>query len=132
MIAVNKRNSRRPIDEVVQRLHEFMLVRGLRHEIESGRVGVPRHVAVTMDEEQSIDRIALTEIRNRVSEGIERANLDGVTLDERFNTVSSKDSALVQLADVVAGAANRQLNFKGERNYKDEIADRVMDVLGKH
>ncbi|PRH29732.1 DUF3800 domain-containing protein [Burkholderia multivorans] len=129
LIAVNKRNSRRPIDEVVQRLHEFMLVRGLRHEIESGRVGVPRHVAVTMDEEQSIDRIALTEIRNRVSEGIERANLDGVTLDERFNNVSSKDSALVQLADVVAGAANRQLNFKGERNYKDEIADRVMDVL---
>ncbi|MDN7845798.1 DUF3800 domain-containing protein [Burkholderia multivorans] len=129
LIAVNKRNSRRPIEEVVQRLHEFMLVRGLRHEIESGRVGVPRHIAVTMDEEQSIDRIALTEIRNRVTESIERENLDGVTFDERFNAVSSKDSALVQLADVVAGAANRQLNFKGERNYKDEIADRVMDVL---
>lgn len=129
LIAVNKRNSRRPIEEVVQRLHEFMLVRGLRHEIESGRVGVPRHVAVTMDEEQSIDRIALTEIRNRVSEGIEQANLDGVVFEERFNAVSSKDSALVQLADVIAGAANRRLNFKGERNYKDEIADRVMDVL---
>ncbi|RQZ27152.1 DUF3800 domain-containing protein [Burkholderia sp. Bp9090] len=129
LIAMNKRNSRRPIEEVVQRLHEFMLVRGLRHEIESGRVGVPRHVAVTMDEEQSIDRIALTEIRNRVTEGIERAHLEGVTFDERFNAVSSKDSALVQLADVIAGAANRRLNFKGDRNYKDEIADRVMDVL---
>ncbi len=44
--------------------------------------------------------------------------------------MSSKDSALVQLADVIAGAANRRLNFRGERNYKDEIADRVMDVLG--
>lgn len=130
LIAMSKRNTRRPIEEVVQRLHEFMLVRGLRHEIGSGRVGVPRHVAVTMDEEQSIDRIVLAEMRNRVAEGVERAHLDGVTLDERFNAVSSKDSALVQLADVIAGAANRRLNFRGERNYKDEIADRVMDVLG--
>ncbi|AKQ55324.1 Protein of uncharacterised function (DUF3800) [Bordetella hinzii] len=91
---------------------------------------IDMHVAVTMDEEQSIDRIALAEIRNRVVEGVERAHLDGVTLDERFNTVSSKDSALIQLADVIAGAANRRLNFKGERNYKGEIADRVMDTLG--
>ncbi|MDO3512436.1 DUF3800 domain-containing protein [Ralstonia pseudosolanacearum] len=130
LIAMNRRNSRRSIEDVVQRLHEFMLVRGLRHEIASGRVGVPRHVAVTMDEEQSIDRIALAEMRNRVVEGIEQADLDGVTFDERFNTVSSKDSVLVQLADVIAGAANRRLNFKGDRNYKDEIADRVMDALG--
>ncbi|APR35685.1 DUF3800 domain-containing protein [Paraburkholderia sp. SOS3] len=130
LIAMSRRNTRRPIEEVVQRLHEFMLVRGLRHEIESGRVGVPRHVAVTMDEEQSIDRIVLAEMRNRVADGVERARLDGISLDERFNAVSSKDSALVQLADVIAGAANRRLSFKGERNYKDEIADRVMDVLG--
>lgn len=129
LIAMNRRNSRRAIEDVVQRLHEFMLVRGLSHEIESGRVGVPRHVAVTMDEEQSIDRIALAEIRNRVVEGLEREHLEGVTFEERFNTVSSKDSALVQLADVIAGAANRRLNFKGERNHKDDIADRVMDAL---
>ncbi|HZS80741.1 MAG TPA: DUF3800 domain-containing protein [Herbaspirillum sp.] len=130
LIAINRRNSRRPIEDVVQRLHERMLVQGLRHEIESGRVGVLRHVALTMDEEQSLDRIALADMRDRVEEGIEREHLDGVTLDDRFNTVSSKDSALVQLADVIAGVANRRLNIKGKRNYKDEIADQVMDALG--
>ncbi|MGN8139076.1 DUF3800 domain-containing protein [Paraburkholderia sp. 22099] len=130
LMAMPKRNTRRPIEEIVQRLHEMMLVRGLRHEIESGRVGVPRHVGVTVDEEQSIDRIVLSEIRNTVAEGVERAHLDGVTLDERFNAVSSKESALIQLADVIAGAANRRLNFRGDRNFKDDIADRIMDVLG--
>lgn len=130
LMAMPKRNSRRSIEEIVQRLHEMMLVRGLRHEIESGRVGVPRHVGVTVDEEQSIDRIVLAEIRNTVAEGVERAHLDGVTLDERFNAVSSKESALIQLADVIAGAANRRLNFRGDRNFKDDIADRLMDVLG--
>jgi hypothetical protein len=130
LMAMPKRNSRRSIEEIVQRLHEMMLVRGLRHEIESGRVGVPRHVGVTVDEEQAIDRIVLSEIRNTVVEGLERAHLDGVTLDERFNAVSSKDSALIQLADVIAGAANRRLNFRGDRNFKDDIADRVMDALG--
>lgn len=130
LMAMPKRNTRRSIEEIVQRLHEMMLVRGLRHEIESGRVGVPRHVGVTVDEEQSIDRIVLSEIRNTVAEGVERAHLDGVTLDERFNAVSSKESALIQLADVIAGAANRRLNFRGDRNFKDDIADRIMDVLG--
>lgn len=42
LIAMNRRNSRRPIEDIVQRLHEFMLVRGLAHEIQSGRVGLPR------------------------------------------------------------------------------------------
>ncbi|MGF6534298.1 hypothetical protein P3T20_005102 [Paraburkholderia sp. GAS206C] len=130
LMAMPKRNSRRSIEEIVQRLHEMMLVRGLRHEIESGRVGMPRHVGVTVDEEQSIDRIVLSEIRNTVAEAVERAHLDGVTLDERFNAVSSKESALIQLADVIAGATNRRLNFRGDRNFKDDIADRVMDVLG--
>ncbi|MFM0392923.1 DUF3800 domain-containing protein [Paraburkholderia phytofirmans] len=64
------------------------------------------------------------------SRRVERAHLDGVTLDERFNAVSSKESALIQLADVIAGAANRRLNFRGDRNFKDDIADRIMDVLG--
>ncbi|MFM0392924.1 DUF3800 domain-containing protein [Paraburkholderia phytofirmans] len=69
LMAMPKRNTRRSIEEIVRRLHEMMLVRGLRHEIESGRVGVPRHVGVTVDEEQSIDRIVLSEIRNTVAEG---------------------------------------------------------------
>ncbi|MFP3458946.1 DUF3800 domain-containing protein, partial [Psychrobacter sp. SIMBA_152] len=44
--------------------------------------------------------------------------------------VSSKNSALVQLADVVAGSVNRRLNFAGTRNHKDEIADLVIERLG--
>ena len=129
LIAMNKRNSRRSIEEILHRLHELMLVRGMRHEVASGRVAKPRQVSVTMDDEQSMDRIALADIRNRVADGIQRERLEGLTLDDSFMTVSSKISPLVQLADVIAGAANRKLNFKGERNAKDEIADYVIDTL---
>lgn len=36
----------------------------------------------------------------------------------------------MQLADVVAGSANRRLNFTGTRNHKDDIADLVIERLG--
>jgi hypothetical protein len=47
----------------------------------------------------------------------------------RMDTVSSKHSALVQLADLIAGAVNRRLNHKGEKNYKDEMADWIIHTL---
>jgi len=31
---------------------------------------------------------------------------------------------------MIAGAANRRLNFKGEWKHKDDIADLIIDTLG--
>jgi hypothetical protein len=47
-----------------------------------------------------------------------------------IQTTSSRNSPLVQLADLVAGAVNRRLNHRGDRNYKDDMADRIINVLG--
>jgi len=33
---------KRPIKDTVQRLHEFLVLKGLSHEVASGRIGTPR------------------------------------------------------------------------------------------
>ncbi|SAK86090.1 hypothetical protein AWB76_06011 [Caballeronia temeraria] len=128
-IAVRRENLKRSIEDTVQRLHEFMLLKGLEHEVDTGRVGLPRFVTLTLDEEQSLDQIAIEVMKQRMSDGLQNRHGDGLVL-ESVVAVSSKNSALVQLADVIAGSVNRRLNFSGTRNHKDDIADLVIERLG--
>jgi hypothetical protein len=47
----------------------------------------------------------------------------------QLETASSKNSPLIQLSDVIAGAIGRILNHEGERNFKDDMADLVVQML---
>lgn len=37
---------------------------------------------------------------------------------------------MILMAGLIAGAVNRRLNNRGELNYKDDMADRIIDELG--
>lgn len=128
VIAVEKSRTARKIEEVVAKLHEHMLIRGAEHEIQQGRMDLPREVGVTLDEEQSLDPFSLSEMKRKIDEEFTRS-YNGDLVIETIQTVSSRTSALVQLADLIAGAVNRRLNSSGEKNYKDEMADWVIQTL---
>jgi hypothetical protein len=128
VIAVERARTRRSIEEVVAKLHEHMLIRGAEHEVSTGRIDLPREIEVAVDEEQSLDPIALAEMKRRVSEDYDRRHGPKLVLTA-VRTASSRGSPLIQLADLVAGAVNRRLNHDGDRNFKDEMADMVTDQL---
>lgn len=127
-IAVERAKTKRKIEEVVEKLHEHMLIRGAEHEVNTGRIELPREIEMTLDEEQSLDSFTLSEISRRVTSDFERTHDGKLKLCE-IQTTSSKNSHLVQLADLVAGALNRKLNHTGEANYKDDIAERIVHDL---
>ena len=129
VIAVEKARSKRPIEEIVRKLHEHMLVRGIEHEVSSSRVDLPREVAVTLDEEQSLDPFTLSELTRQTSAMLQQQYGDQISI-AKIEAVSSRHSPLVQLADVIAGAVNRRLNPQDERGHKDEMADMVIQRLG--
>lgn len=129
VIAMERAKTRRNIEEIVQKLHEHMLIRGAEHEVSSGRIDLPRNIEVTIDEEQSLDSFTLTEMQRRLAVDFDN-NYNGELVLTSIQTASSRHSALVQLADLVAGAINRRLNHRGDRNVKDEMADMIIDVLG--
>lgn len=128
LIAIKKAQTRRKIEEVVVKLHEHMLTRGAAHEISSGRIDLPREIDLTVDEEQSLDPFILSEMKQRISEEYERSYGKKLLLST-VQTASSRNSPLVQLADLVAGAVNRRLNHHGDRNIKDEMADMIIQHL---
>ncbi|VCU72500.1 hypothetical protein PIGHUM_04600 [Pigmentiphaga humi] len=128
-IAISRINLKRSTEQAVQRLHELMLIEGIKHEIDSGRIGLPRRVSVTLDEEQSLDRFTLRDMKERLRGELASKYGEDITL-ERVASISSRNSSFVQISDVIAGAVNRRLNFSGERNHKDEIADLIIRRLG--
>lgn len=128
VIAVERSRTTRKIEEIIEKLHEHMLIRGAEHEIQQGRMDLPREVGVTVDQEQSLDPFTLSEMKRKITDEFTRAYNGELVLDS-IQTVSSRTSALVQLADLVAGAVNRRLNGSGEKNYKDEMADWVIHTL---
>jgi len=128
VIAVERSKAKRKIEEVVEKLHEHMLIRGVEHEIKQGRINLPREIDMTIDEEQSLDKFTLSEMHRRIQSDFERTYGNQLKL-YGVQTASSKNSSLVQLADVIAGAVNRHLNPTAEKNYKDEMAELIVKTL---
>ncbi len=128
VIAIERARTTRKIEEIVSKLHEHMLIRGAEHEIIQGRIDLPRHLSVTLDEEQSLDAFSLAEMKRSIASEYAKEYEENLVI-ENLSTVSSKTSSLIQLADLVAGAVNRRLNSQGENNYKDEMADWVIQML---
>src|SRR5690606_40361855 len=70
-IAVERSRTKRKIEDVVEKLHEHMLINGVEHEVEHHRVSPPQTINVTLDEEQSLDAITLAEVKRRVNSHFE-------------------------------------------------------------
>jgi len=128
-MAIERARTRRPVEEVVMKLHENLMIRGCEHEVGTGRVDLPREFQLTVDEENSLDSFHLDEMRRRVNEAYQ-SNFGGAATLAVAQSASSRNSHLIQLADVVAGAFNRRLNHTGDRNFKDDMADLIIERLG--
>jgi hypothetical protein len=128
VIAVERSTIKRPIEEIVMRLHEEMTIRGAKHEIDHNRIKLPHAIRLTVDAEQSMDAFACSDMKSRIANAYHAEHGDNLSVEE-VSTISSKKSELVQLADVIAGAVNRRKNHTGEYGYKDEMADLIIQEL---
>lgn len=126
VIAMERATTKRPIDEVVRRLHEFMLIRGAEHEVQSNRIGLPHEIRLTVDAEQSLDAIACADIKEKVGFAY-RARFDDQLSISDVASASSHQSTLIQLADIIAGAVNRRKNHAGEPGHKDDMATLIIE-----
>jgi hypothetical protein len=129
VIAFERVTARRPVEEIVHRLHEFMVTRGAKHEIDNNRIRLPYELQLTVDAETSLDTIACADIKHRIASDFTLNYGEQLRIDS-VDAVQSHRSPLVQLADVIAGAVNRRKNHRGERGFKDDYADMIIDMLG--
>lgn len=128
-ITFEKCTTRRPVEEIVHRLHEFMIIRGIAHELATGRIALPHAVSLTVDAEQSLDDIARADIKRNIEIAFKATYGEDRLYVGDVAAVDSRKTVIIQLADVIAGAINRRINHKGERGHKDEMADMIIHRL---
>lgn len=128
-VAFNKVGSSRSIESAVINLYKLLILKGVEHELKSGRITYPRIINLTIDKEDSIDSIAIEELKLQVRAQLVISHKDNVRLNE-VETLDSKDGPFIQIADLISGAINRKLNHKGDWGFKDDLAEYIFEKLG--
>ena len=120
----------RPTEDAVFNLYYRLIVDGIRHEVGSGRLALPRNIVVHKDEDEGADKLHLLSLRDRLSVECPK-QFDNMADIRAVNALKSSSNVLMQLADVFTGSVSRLLNrpSNAPRNHKDEIAEGVASLL---
>lgn len=118
------------VDDALAELMYQLIRQGTQHENDTGRATFPRTVQVWKDlESKGADKILLTQLRDKVQQA-GKVELDGRLTADEFEAVESKDSDLMQIADLFAGSLNRLLNGGGGQAVKDRFATWLLRSVG--
>lgn len=127
-ITVKNSEVKRSQSETLIKLHELLLHKGIEHEVVSKRIAPNTHIKITLDDESSLDAVALDELKGSVKTKLEHSVANGTQL-ESITTVPSQKSTFVQIADLIASAIGRKLNNPGSTGDKDEVANYLIQRL---
>ncbi len=120
----------RPVEDAIFRLYYELVVKGLQHEADSGRIAWPRNVNIFKDQDEGADKLHLSQLGERLRVDCPKV-FDNQAQIREVNTMDSSKHILMQVADIFTGSVNRIVNrpVDGERNHKDEVADAIMHML---
>jgi hypothetical protein len=117
-------------EEVVSRLYYELAMTGVEHEIEVGRVVLPRSLAIVKDADDGPDALMLPELTRRLTVAC-RDYFNGTVMVDSVMTGRSHESPLLQLADLFSGSVGRIMNKDGDgTNHKDGFAAFFETVAG--
>lgn len=120
----------RRVDEALDELQYHLLVRGIEHEHETGRVALPRTLQLYKDlEEEGRDKLSLAKLKDRI-DAASLTKFDSRLVTEEFRAVVSKGNIFVQAADLYVSSLNRVVNGEGKDGPKDRFARHFLDRLG--
>lgn len=132
VMSVNRAGIRN-IGDALYQLTLRLLVKGVEHEHDSGRMPLPREIQVRKDaEEPGSDRVFLDKLSEDLRRHSHSSFHDKLTVGE-CKAVSSHTDWGVQVADLFSGSMNRIINGGSSgapSTAKDRIANRFLGVIG--
>lgn len=118
------------VDEALQQLFFHLLVRGIEHEVETGRGPLPRALQVWKDlDEPGRDKLFLAGLKQRIRD-VGTTQFLGKLTAEEFAFTDSKGKTLIQVADLYTSSINRVINGEGKDGPKDRFARYFLSALG--
>jgi hypothetical protein len=108
----------------------LLLVEGLQHEDSTGRAPLPRALLVTKDSEnEGQDRLALASLADRLKQAAASRFGNRLVVDQ-LSVGDSKESPLLQVADLFTSSVRRVLQFKDGSRAKDRFARHLLGCIG--
>lgn len=127
-VTVNKTKINRiPISELIIQLYYQFIRLGVEHEINSGRVSLPRKINLTKDEDGDSELI-IEMIKQELGDNFKLHYEEQLIMDQLIPMESHK-SIFLQFADLFAAAINRKYNNPGNNN-KDKLANHILETIG--
>jgi hypothetical protein len=121
----------RSVTDALSELYYHLLLKGIEHEIRTGRAPLPRTLQVWKDsEEPGADRLLMATLADRMRQA-STTLLDGGLHIDGFEAVPSGQNTFLQIADLFVSSINRVMSRTGDnRGHKDDVADYVIQRLG--
>lgn len=117
-------------EDMLYRLYYELAMTGMKHEIDAGRVVLPRWLHIVKDQDAGPDALLLPDVERRLKVGCKGYFKDSVEVESVTSGVST-DSPLLQLADLFAGSVGRIFNKTDEvSNQKDAFAAFFQGLAG--
>lgn len=129
VIATKRKGNSRSIDEVITKLSFLLLVKGYAQELQAGRFIGERRLIFVVDESGGPDSIGREDLKIAVTRALNEQHGSGAVLSN-VEEIDSKQSAAIQLADLISGALNRKMNYPAGNSPKDDLANYIVDTLG--
>lgn len=128
-ISVERRGHTR-IDQAINDLYYHLIIRGIEHEINTGRGPLPRSLMLWKDlEEIGRDKLMLANLKDRLLHA-GKVQFKGELNVDLLEAINSEKQPLIQMADLFTSSNNRILNATGTRNGpKDKFADYLLRKL---
>jgi hypothetical protein len=119
------------VSNALESLFYHLLLKGIEHENITSRAPLPRSLQLWKDSENpGPDKLMLANLEDKLKQAAS-SRFDQKLFVDHLQAVDSKNSPLIQVADLFTGSINRLLNEKeAEQNHKYELARYFLDQFG--
>ncbi|MGP1385827.1 MAG: DUF3800 domain-containing protein [Thainema sp.] len=131
-VALEQAGTRKSINEIIRELHYHLVHIGIKHEVQTKRLTLPRHVNIYKDQEDGTDKLEMARLEQDLQLAFNNHFENEATLKQLI-AVESEENFYIQLSDLFIGSVARILNRDRNStsfNHKDVLADYIVSLLG--
>lgn len=129
-VGVNKSKiNRLSISDLINRLYYQFVRLGIAHEINSGRIKLPRKINLTKDEDGDSEFVIET-LKQTLVDNF-KLHYDEKLIMDQLVPMESHKSIFLQFADLFAASLNRRFNhLEDSDNNKDKLSRYILETMG--
>ncbi|KUO96952.1 DUF3800 domain-containing protein [Ferroacidibacillus organovorans] len=128
VLVVAERSQGNKIDDLVMELHYQLVLQGIDHEVAARRINFPRQINLFKDKEDGTDKLMVEKLRQLMVGGFNNYFQNKLQL-ALLDSLNSKFSVFIQIADLFTGCISRLMNQPEGNNHKDELAEHFTKLL---